>query len=146
MTIPEETKENIKKTIRRIKREKLKTPAVLVVCCYVNGLAQKLQLGKGKNKPGFKKYIEQYMPETFAGLRERSKLLGQKNDYCLDALWEDVRNGLVHEIHCKSGSHIIGRGKTPVHLNIKDKRWPGMKLVLSAPRFIDEFLKSLDDI
>jgi hypothetical protein len=144
MTIPETTKRNIRKTILRMRRVHLKTPVVLVACCYVNGLAQELYLGK--NERGFRKYIERYMPKTFAGLRERSRLIGKKDDYCLHTLWGKVRNGLVHEIHCKSGSHIIGRGKTPVHLNIKDKRWPGMELVLCAPRFVDEFLESLDNI
>jgi len=141
MTIQKEIKNNIKKSISRTRKANLNTTVVLEACCYVDGLAQKLCLGKYER--GFRKYIERYMPETFALLRERSRLLGQKDNFCLHALWSEVRNGLVHEIDPKSKSIIIGRGKTSVHLNTNDKRYRDKDLVLCSPRFVDDFLNSI---
>jgi hypothetical protein len=144
MTIQRQTKSSIRKSILRTREAHLNTTVVLEACCYIDGLGQRLFNGGSEYR--FKKYIELYMPDTFALLKERSKSLGQKDDFCLHALWRDVRCGLVHEIDPKSKSVIIGRGKTSVHLNTRDKRWPRKELVLSSPRFIDEFLKSVNNI
>lgn len=141
MVIPNKMKTNIRKSIKRTKEANLNTTVVLEVCCYIDGIGRKLFNGGSEYR--FKKYIEMYMPETFDLLKKRSNLLGRKDDFCLHALWRDIRCGLVHEIDPKSKSVIIGRGKTSVHLNIKDKRYPKKHLVLSSPRFVDDFLNSL---
>jgi hypothetical protein len=144
MTIQRRIKSNIRKSILRTREANLNTTAVLEACCYIDGLGQRLFHGGPEYR--FKKYIELHMPDTFTLLEKRSKSLGQKDDFCLHALWRDVRCGLVHEIDPKSKSVVIGRGKTSVHLNTKDKRWAHKDLVLSSPRFIDEFLKSINNI
>jgi hypothetical protein len=144
MAIARETKRNIEQSIRRTRKARLNTTVVLEACCYIDGLGKRL-FG-GHPGPRFKKYVEMYMPETSDLLRKRSRLLGQRDSFCLDALWREVRCGLVHEIHPESKSVIIGRGRTSVHLNTKDKRYLGKHLVLSAPRFIDDFLASITRI
>ena len=144
MTIERQTKINIRKSIKRIREANLNTTAVLVACCYIDGLAQKLHLGKYET--GFRSYIRQYMPKTFDLLRERSKSLEQKDDFCLHALWDQVRCGLVHEIDPKSRTVIVGRGKTSVHLNTNDERYRGKDLVLCSAKFVDDFMRSIDNI
>jgi hypothetical protein len=144
MAIPQNVKTNIRKAIRRTRKAKLRTTVVLEACCYIDGLGKRLFGGGSRGR--FGKYIEHYMPRTFALLKTRSNLLGQKDDFCLNALWRDIRCGLVHEIDPKSRSAIAPRGKMPVHLTINDRRWPGKKLVLCSPRFVDDFLNSLQKI
>jgi len=144
MTIQNEMTNNIKKAILRTRKAHLNTAVVLEACCYIDGLGKKLFAGGSEYR--FKKYVEIYMPETFRQLQERSTLLGKKEDFCLHALWKDIRCGLVHEIDPKSKSVIIGRGKTSVHLNTKDKRFLDKDLVLSSPRFIEDFLSSVKNI
>ena len=144
MAIPQKMKTNIKKAVLRTKKARLSTAVVLQACCYIDGLGNKLFTGGPEYH--FKKYIEEYMPHTFALLRERSRLLKQKDDFCLHALWRDIRCGLVHEIDPKSPSAIAPTGKMSVHLTINDKRWPGKELVLCSPRFTDDFLNSLGKI
>ena len=144
MAIPQNMKANIKKAILKTRKAHLSTAVVLQACCYIDGLGSKLFTGGPEYR--FKKYIKQYMPDTFAGLKKRSNLLGQKDDFCLHALWRDIRCGLVHEIDPKSPSAIAPTGKMPVHLNINDRRWPGKELVLCSPRFVDDFLNTLRKI
>lgn len=141
MAIKKEMKTNIEQSIKRTRKANLNTTVVRDACCYIDGLGKKLFSGHPEYR--FRKYVEIYMPETFRQLKERSTLLGKKEDFCLHALWNDIRCGLVHEIDPKSTSVIIGRGKTSVHLNTKDKRFPNKNLVLSSPRFIDDFLNSI---
>lgn len=140
--IPVQIKINIKKSITRTKRANLNTTVVLEACCFIDGLGKKYFSGGSEYR--FKKYIEIFMPKTFLGLEKRSIKLKKQKDFCLHALWRDVRCGLVHEIDSKSKSEILGRGKEIVHQNTQDKRFLGKDLVLSSPRFIDDFLCSLD--
>ncbi len=144
MAIPQNMKTNIREAIRRTRKANLNTTVVLETCCYIDGLGSKLFTGGTEYR--FKKYIKQYMPKTFDGLKRRSNLLGQKDDFCLHALWRDIRCGLVHEIDPKAPSAIAPTGKMPVHLTINDKRWPGKELVLCSPRFVADFLNSLRKI
>jgi hypothetical protein len=144
MPIDNETKNNIKKSIRRTRNANLNTAVVLQACCYIDGLGKKLFNGGSEYR--FKKYVEMHMPVTFGLLKKRSNLLHKTDDFCLHALWRDVRCGLVHEIDPKSKSVIIGRGKGSVHLNTTDKRFHHKDLVLSSPKFIDDFLQSIDNI
>jgi hypothetical protein len=144
MAIPQNVKTNIEKAIRRTRKAHLNTTVVLEACCYIDALGK--QLFGGDSGPRFKKYIEQHMPDTFAGLKKRSNLLGQRDHFCLDALYGDIRCGVVHEIDPKFPSAIAPRGRMPVHLNINDKRWPGKKLVLCSPGFVDDFLNSLRNL
>ena len=144
MVIDRRMKTNIREAIRRTRKANLNTTVVLEVCCYISGLAYMLKLGQ--NEAGFKKYVKLYMPKTFALLEQRSRLLGKRRDYCLHALWRDIRNGLVHEIDCKCPSAIAPTGRMAVHLTVEDPRWPNKELVLCSPRFVDEFLKSLKSI
>ncbi len=141
MIIHRQVKKNIRESIKRTKKAGLNTTVVLEACCYIDGLGKKLFTGGSEYR--FKKYIEEYMPVTFDLLKKRSNLLGKKDDFCLHALWRDVRCGLVHEIDPKSTSVILGRGKASVHLNIEDKRYPNKYLVLSSPKFIEDFLRSI---
>jgi len=144
MFIQKEIKNNIKKSILRTRKANLNTVVVLEACCFIDGLGKKLFNGGSEYR--FKKYINKYMPDTFKALEKRSKLLNKKEDFCLHTLWRDVRCGLVHEIDPKSKSLILGRGKTIVHLNIHDKRkdFIDKDLILSSPRFIDDFLNSIN--
>jgi hypothetical protein len=144
MTVSTRMKNNIKKSILRTSKANLSTAVVLQACCYIDGLGKMLFSGGPKYR--FKKYIVTYMPDAYDLLRRRSNLLRQKDDFCLHVLWRDVRCGLVHEIDPKSKSTIVGHGKTAVHLNIADKRYSKKDLVLSSPRFIDDFLKSINNI
>lgn len=142
--ISAKTRTNIKKSIIRTRAANLNTAVVLVACCFVDGLGREYFSGGSEYR--FKRYIEIFMPETFLGLEKRSIKLKKRKDFCLHALWRDIRCGLVHEVDPKSRSAILGRGKEVVHQNIKDKRYPGKDLVLSSPRFIDNFLGSLDKL
>jgi len=144
MVIQEQMKDNIRKAILRTRKAHLNTTVVLEACCFISGLAQRLHLGE--DEPGFQKYIKLYMPETFDLLRQRGTLLGKGRGFCLHALWRDIRCGLVHEIDPKSPSAIIGTGNTSVHLNTTDERFLGKDLVLSSPKFIEEFLRSINKI
>lgn len=144
MAIERQTKRNIAESIRRTREANLNTTVVFEACCYIDGLGRKLFNGGSEYR--FKKYIEMHMPVTCDQLKKRSNMLGRKDDFCLHALWRDIRCGLVHEIDPKSKSVIIGRGKTIVHLNIKDKRYRKKHLVLSSPRFVDDFLKSIKNV
>ncbi|UCD52156.1 MAG: hypothetical protein JSW27_05865 [Phycisphaerales bacterium] len=146
MAIQKEVKANIRKSIERTRKANLTTTVVLEACCYIDNLGKKLFTGGSEYR--FKKYMEMHMPATFGALKQRSNLLGKKDDFCLQALWHDIRCGLVHEIDPKSRSVIIGTGRGPVHLTINDNRFPRTKidLDLSSPRFNDDFLKSLAGI
>src|SRR3989338_7955618 len=139
--IPARVKTNISKSIGRTRAANLNTTVVLEACCFIDGLGKKVFSGGSEYR--FKKYIEVFMPDTFLSLKKRSNSLGERKDFCLDVLWRDIRCGLVHEIYPKSKSVILGRGKDIVHQNTGDKRYLGKDLVLSSPRFIDDFLKSL---
>lgn len=139
--ISAQIKTNIKKSISRTRTANLSTVAVLEACCFIDGLGKKIFSGGSEYR--FKKYIEIFMPDTFSGLENRSIKLRKQKDFCLHVLWRDIRCGLVHEIDPKSRSVILGRGKEVIHQNVKDKRYPGKDLILSSPRFIDDFLNSL---
>ncbi len=109
MTVPRKMKDSIKKAILRTRKSHLNTTVVLEACCYIDGFGKRLFAGGSEYR--FKKYIETYMPATSDLLRQRSKLLGKKDDFCLHALWRDIRCGLVHEIDPKSKSVIIRKGQ-----------------------------------
>lgn len=141
MSINKVLKQNIKKSIIRCRKAGLNTTVVLLACCYIDGLGKIFFNGGSEYR--FKKYIETLMPKTLKELKERSLKLRKKEDFCLHALWRDVRCGLVHEIDPKSKSVILGRGRDIIHQNIEDKRFEGKDLVISSPRFIDDFLNSL---
>lgn len=142
MKLSKEIKVNIIKSTKRTRAANLNTAVVLQVCCYIDGLG-KLLFG-GKSESRFKQFIKCYMPNSFSQLKKRSVNLRKGENYCLDILWREVRCGLVHEINPKFNSVILGRGKTIVHQNIDDKRFLSKGLVLSSPRFVDDFLSSLE--
>lgn len=137
-------KANIKKSISRIQGKRLNTTAVLLACCFIDGLGRKLF--DGGSEYSFKKYVELYMPASFKSLETRSLKLAKKKDYCLHSLWRDIRCGLVHEIDPKSPAVVLGRGKSIAHQNVSDKRFTGRDLVISSPKFIEDFLTSLASI
>lgn len=137
-------KDSVKKSLKRTLALKLYTSSVLLACCYIDGLGKKIYTGGPEYR--FKKYIRLNMPKTHESLEKGSVKLGQKKDFCLDSLWQDVRCGLVHEIDPKSKAVILGRGKTIVHQNVSDGRYRGKDLVLSSPSFIKDFLESIDRI
>lgn len=133
---------NIIKSIKRTQAANLNTAVVLQACCYIDGLGKLFFIGGSKSR--FKQFIKCYMHNSFFQLKKRSINLKKKKDFCFDILWQDIRCGLVHEINPKSNSAILGCGKTIVHQNINDKRFLGKDLVLSSPKFIDDFLSSLE--
>jgi len=136
---------NIQKSIDRVSKENLNTTIILLACCFIDGLGKKTFYGGPEYR--FKRYIKDFMPETYRELKVRSLKLKRPDDFCLQVLWRDVRCGLVHEIDPKSKSIILGRtGKSIVHQNTNDKRYLGKDLVLSSPMFFDNFLLSLNKL
>ena len=60
---------NIRKSIIRIKEQRLNTTVVLLACCYIDGLGKRKFNGGSEYR--FKKYIERYMIKTFEELKNR---------------------------------------------------------------------------
>ena len=149
----------IKKIARLVEYPKpnLPTPAVLVVCCLIDTLAQNYN---GKRCDRFVQYIEKHMKMTFEQLHDNDSLKKQqinkidcrikdhdkkKCKTSVEILYRHVRCGLVHNYFRSEGYILINRPNKKQENIIVDqsKKFNDYALVLNAPAFVRDFLDTL---
>lgn len=138
-------KEQIEKTLTLIEERtrNLHSVWVLLVCCYIDALGRELYKS-GNSSCRFKRFISDYMRNTYQELENKSSSDGKHKEYYLDLLYSNIRCGLVHEYFPKSKTKIIySRGKDIVDRSEKNQEW---SLIINARRFKEDFLTALNMI
>lgn len=136
----------------------LPVPAVLVVCCLIDTLAEDYT-GNGCRR--FIKYIKEKMQKTSEQLQSNDSLKSQqinnincnfkghdKRTKCktsAEILYKHIRCGLVHNYFKSEGYAIINRPNKKQENIIVDQSKKNNKyaLVLNGPAFVKDFLTSL---
>lgn len=135
------------KVLYRMLNENIPVPATLIVCCFIDALSQNYS---GLPWERFAQFIKEKMPNTMKILEENDNMqktqidnldckIHPKYGRCkssAEILYRHVRCGLVHDYFSSSGVAYINK--------IKGKDYSNYALVINAPIFVMDFIKSIN--